>query len=87
MSLNDVLGIQYDVDLVSRVTAHVKAVGRKGRTVDEEELLYITEMYIDCNCLDNSPIRDKDTSKQRIIQTYQKEVAEVDFSVGPPMHN
>lgn len=52
------MGFEPDNELVAKVTGHVKAVGRKGRTVDEEELKIITEMYRE------RTVKDDDTPAQ-----------------------
>ena len=48
------MGIEHDDALIANVTRHVKAVGRKGRTVDQEELKFIAEMYREWKVSDNS---------------------------------
>ena len=80
------MGVPIDQVLVQRVTSHVKEIGRKGRTVDEEELLLITGLYSDiqdCNDMTRTVLAKRLKQPQPHFRPEHK----IDFTSGPPMHN
>jgi len=79
------LGIHADNGIVDSVTAHVKDVGRKGRTVNEEELVFIADMYLDNRLLHNAN-QPKTRERPRTIRIPQNVMSENEISTGPPMY-
>jgi len=67
------VGIEHDDALIGKVTAHVKAVGRKGRTVDEEELKFIAEMYLERKELKNNSNRVREGTGNADRQAFPKD--------------